>query len=120
MAIDRKRPSGLSVLAFLQAVSGLMYLSLGSYFLLTSASALFFLALGGLSLGVAYGLWNGRGWILIVIVVALGLTIALISFSIITVVIDLVVLYYLTRRHVKAFFGRVPTKTLTPSNRETV
>jgi uncharacterized membrane protein (DUF2068 family) len=61
----------------------------------------------------AWGLWNGKGWawLLALIFAALGILFSLVSLirgglgSIIVLVIDAVIVYYLTRPNVKAFFG---------------
>ena len=59
---------------------------------------------------IAYGLWTGRGWAwtLCLIFSIFGLIIGVLSLpsGIISLTINLLVLYYLTRRRVKAFFGK--------------
>jgi uncharacterized membrane protein (DUF2068 family) len=77
-----------------------------------------------LDLGFAWGLWNGKGWawILALIFAALGILVSLISlvrgglWSILVLVIDVVILYYLTRPNVRAFFGeaKAPTASTQP------
>jgi len=63
---------------------------------------------------IAWGLWTGRGWAWIVMMIfailgLIGSIIALIVIvGIIPLIINILILYYLTRPHVKAFFGRGP------------
>jgi multisubunit Na+/H+ antiporter MnhB subunit len=83
---------------------------------------------GIINLLLAYGLWNGKGWawsvlrfflLLGILLGVLSLVLVLIlsassvtftSFNYIEVVIsiavDLLIFYYITRPHVKAFFGK--------------
>jgi len=81
-----------------------------------------------LDLGFAWGLWNGKGWawILSLIFAALGILFSLLSLargglgSILILLIDIVILYYLTRPNVRAFFGeakaQTPTLTIPPAS----
>ena len=70
----------------------------------------------------AWGLWSGKGWawILTSIFAVLGILFSLVSLirgglgSIIILIIDIVIIYYLTRPNVKAFFGEAKTSTSTP------
>ena len=75
------------------------------------------IALGIFSFIVAYGLWKGLGWAWTLTIVLSVISIALNAVSlasgnfggIINVIISAVVLYYLYRPHVKAYFGKGPT-----------
>ena len=73
---------------------------------------------------LAYGLWTGRGWawILSLILAALGILFSLVSLvfrggvgGFLTLIIDLIIVYYLTRPNVKAFFGETPAAPAPPS-----
>ena len=77
--------------------------------------------LGLLYIGFAYGLWTGKGWAwtLSLIFAVLGIIGSLVSLvrggfvSIVTLVLDVVIIYYLTRPHIKVFFGKgLPVTTL--------
>lgn len=61
---------------------------------------------------IAYGVWNGRGWAWTVGIVfaALGLIMGLTTLpsGIINVLFNALIIYYLTRPHVKRFFGKEP------------
>ena len=75
-------------------------------------------ALGIVSFIVAYGLMKGMGWswtltvVLSIIIIALNaISIATGNFGgIISIIISGVILYYLYRPHVKAYFGKAPAK----------
>jgi hypothetical protein len=72
------------------------------------------LALAIFSFVVAYGLWSGKGWAWTLTVVLSIISIALNAISlaggnfggVISIIISAVILYYLYRPHVKAYFGK--------------
>jgi len=121
------RPVGVTLIAILVAIVGIIALlagvglaaagsyagiALGSGFAagLVSIIGSVSIVLGLLYLFLAYGFWNGKGWawfvgvILMIIGIVLGIAMLFISYSsIIGVLIDLLILYYLTRPNVKAF-----------------
>lgn len=119
-----ERPLGVTIIAVLEALGGLVLLGSGSFLLIfgsfSSVGAGFMVgafagALGGLliilgllSFIFAWGIWKGKGWAwtLTLIFTILGLIGALVSFNIISLLIDVIILYYLTRPQVKAFFGK--------------
>jgi hypothetical protein len=78
---------------------------------LGSVSGGIFLILGALGLLIAYGLFKGHPWArnLALILSFLGIIINIgsLPISIISIAIDLLIIYYLTRPQVKAFFGKV-------------
>ena len=69
---------------------------------------------GLLYLVLAYGLWTGKGWawLISLILAGLGVLGSLLSLlrggvvAIITLLLDVLIIYYLIRPNVKAFFGR--------------
>ena len=76
------------------------------------------IALGVAYFVMAYGLWKGKGWAWTITVILSFIGIALGIVSIVTVqnigaifhlIINAVVVYYLYRPHVKAFFGKATT-----------
>ncbi len=127
-----ERPTGVTILAVLEIIAGILMLfgTAGMLFLATLggkmpgvgiffgmfalAMAFIFIVLAVLAFVVAYGLWNGRGWAwwLAIILSAISLITNLGSLvtgnpgGIVGLVIAIVILYYLTRPHVKRFFGR--------------
>jgi hypothetical protein len=78
------------------------------------ASGAVMLALGIASLVIAYGLFKGRGWAWTAAVVLsiIGIVMSVVSIvtgnfgSIISLIINGIIIYYLYRPHVKAYFGR--------------
>lgn len=130
----RVRPTGVTVLAVLEILGGILSLvgaagmfalgaiaedlpgmgALGGFF------GLFGALIGGvlvvfalIAFALAYGFWTGKGWawILGIVFSILGLVLGLVSIignpsAVINVIINGVILYYLTRSHVKAWFGR--------------
>src|SRR5919197_1021482 len=78
-----------------------------------TGSGAFMLVLGIAGLAISYGLFKGKGWawtaavvLSIVGIVMSAVAIATGNFgSVISIIIDGVILYYLYRPHVKAYFG---------------
>src|SRR5208337_3186363 len=121
------RPTGVAILAILEAIAGVYYLVTGFGEFLASAiirslsgiapdiipmiphvlgSLLIFVGL--LSLLLAWGIWTGKGWARMVALVfaILAIILSLISFHIVGLVIDVIIVYYLTRPNVKQFFTK--------------
>jgi uncharacterized membrane protein HdeD (DUF308 family) len=84
---------------------GLVFLVMGVVLLL----------MGILAFVVAYGLLKGRGWAwtLALILSIIGIIIGAVSLfqgspaAVIGIIINLIIVYYLTRPHVKQFFGKL-------------
>lgn len=78
------------------------------------ASGAIMLALGIASLVIAYGLFKGRpwAWTAAVVLSIIGIVISVVSIvtgnfgSIVSLIINGVIIYYLYRPHVKAYFGK--------------
>ena len=77
------------------------------------------LLLGILYLVVGFGYWGGKGWAwalgiilgiiaIIINIVQIGINPLTAASNIFGIIIALIILYYLTRPHVKAFFGKGP------------
>jgi uncharacterized membrane protein (DUF2068 family) len=138
-----ERPFGVVILAILQVLGALGLLGLGGLLVagagfiglaaiteipelagvitgILVAVGAFMLLLGIISLVVAWGLWTGQGWawivclILTIISLILSIPGALAGVGIIGIIIDIVIIYYLTRPHVKAFFGKGPPPEAPP------
>ena len=134
------RPSGVSVLAILAALGGILGLivavvlgimstematlieslmeeygavvlpGIGEFIETLVLAIAAVLAISGiLALIDAYGLWIGAGWAwwLTIILSVLGIIGGLLSLpgGIISIIIDILIIYYFTRPHVKEFFG---------------
>jgi lysylphosphatidylglycerol synthetase-like protein (DUF2156 family) len=73
--------------------------------------------IGLLYVGLVWGLWTGKGWawILSLVLAVLGLIASLIALvrgrfgAIVVLILDVIILYYLFRPNVRAFFGEQKT-----------
>ena len=129
----KQRPTGITILAVLALVGGVFYLlsalasgflggGLAATFVGTGVGGLFALlgivalVLGIAYLAFAYGAWTLKpwGWILGVAIAVVGLALSLvyvlqgdaITNQLISVVVDIIILYYLNTPDVKKAFGR--------------
>jgi hypothetical protein len=126
---SKTRPTGVTILAVLQAIGGLIWLLAGAGMMMVGAllpiaielptffgaitglMGIVFLMFGFVALVLAYGLFTGRSWawlwtlIFAVIGIVLGL-LGAVGSLIVQIIIYLIIIYYLTRPHVKAFFGK--------------
>jgi hypothetical protein len=126
----RGRPAGVALLSILEVLSGIVWVVLAAILLgffqgfyephiwplpLVINTVAFFLGIVYLVLGfvsfiLAYGFWYGIGWAWLVgiILEVMGLILNLIEFpsGLLGLFINILVLYYLTRPHVKRYFGR--------------
>jgi len=68
-----------------------------------------FVVIGLINLVIAYGLWKGASWAwwIYLILLALGIVSSLLSLpqGIIGLIINGIIIYYITRPHVKEYFG---------------
>ena len=122
----QSRPFGVTIIAILIIIAGVISLLIGIgsvaigpliglVFVVTGAISL---ALGVAYLVMAFGLWKGKGWAWTIstIVLFIGIVIDMISLprrsvgdivsSVVSIAINAVILYYLFRPHVKAYFGK--------------
>ena len=123
---------GVTILAVLEVIAGIFMLlgAMGMAFLASMggqipgagvfigmfamAMSVIFIVMGIVAFIIAYGLWNGRGWAwwlalifaVISLLIDLGSMVAGNFSGIIGLIIALIIIYYLTRPHVKEFFGR--------------
>jgi hypothetical protein len=113
MESQKHRPLGVTIIAILTIIGGLIFLASGLVLLIIGIGIIL-LALGIAYLVMAYGLWKGRGWAwtITLILSAIGIVVALISIAagnigaLFSIVIHGVAIYYLYRPNVKAFFGK--------------
>jgi uncharacterized membrane protein HdeD (DUF308 family) len=113
MESQKHRPLGVTIVAVLTAIGGLIFLGSGLVLLIVGIGVIL-LALGIAYLVMAYGLWNGRGWAwtITLILSVVGIVVAIASIvagnvsAIISIIIHAVVIYYLYRPNVKAYFGK--------------
>jgi hypothetical protein len=126
----RQRPAGVTLLSVLEILSGIIWLIFAAILLgfiqgfhephiwtlpfVIDTIALFlgtvYLILGFVSFLLAYGFWYGKSWAWLggIILEVMGLILNLIEFpsGLLGLFINTLVLYYLTRPHVKRYFGR--------------
>jgi uncharacterized membrane protein HdeD (DUF308 family) len=113
MESHKNRPLGVTIIAVLTAIGGIIFLASGAVLLLIGIGFIF-LALGVAYLVMAYGLWNGKrwAWTITLILSVIGIILAGVSIaagnigSILSIIIQAVVIYYLYRPSVKVFFGK--------------
>ena len=117
------RPTGVTVLGVLAILIGLLGLVGGAILILnpdviTAILSAFAVIIGILYLAIGIGFFDGNGWAwtlgLIVSVLSIARNFVEIAegavvFGIPGIVVAVVIIYYLTRPHVKMFFGRVPS-----------
>jgi len=114
MESQKHRPLGVTIIAVLLIVAGLISI-VGGLILLIVLVGFVFLALGIAYLVMAYGLWKGKGWawtislILSVIGIIMGIVYITqdnLGGGIASIIINGLIIYYLNRPNVKAFFGK--------------
>lgn len=126
------RPTGVAILAILDIVVGILALLGGIFIAALGGSGLlalygygffngfvavvggFIIVIGILAIIVGWGMWSGKewAWLLAIILYGLGALSGLLSLaggnlsSVVGLPIDVLLLWYMFRPHVKAFFGR--------------
>jgi hypothetical protein len=119
----RKRPLGVTIVAILMIINGIILIAsgiggvtagavMGIPFVGVASSVL--IALGIAALIIAWGLITGKGWAWIVTVILsmISIIMSIIAIvggnfgAIINLIISGVILYYMYRPDVKAYFGR--------------
>ena len=118
----KKTPFGIIIISILTVISGLI-LFVMSYVSLMILSPLgplrlmgsmFLLILGTASIIVSFGLYKGKGWSWTLLLIlsgfgAAGYLLNIVngqSFSVIGLVINAVIIYYLYKPHIRKFFGK--------------
>ncbi len=127
------RPLGVTILAILgfiggilSVIVGVMFLALGPIImagfmshgaeisaafisLIIQVGGAFFIGYGIVVIVVSYGLWVGKGWawwvFLILMILGILLSLPGLPGTIVGIIINAVIIYYLTRPHVKQYFG---------------
>jgi predicted membrane protein DUF2127 len=114
----KQRPIGVTIIALLAILGGILFLVSGLLTLLIPLVGIF-LGSGLFILGLAYflmayGLWKGKGWAwtLTLILSGIGIIVGIGSIvvgnlgSIFHTIINAIIIYYLYRPTVKSFFNR--------------
>jgi uncharacterized membrane protein (DUF2068 family) len=114
----KQRPIGVTIIALLAILGGIAFLASGLVTLLIPLIGIF-IGSGLFILGLAYflmayGLWNGKSWAwtLTLILSGIGIIVGIGSIvvgnlgSIFHIIINVIIIYYLYRPNVKAFFDK--------------
>ncbi len=135
-----ERPFGVTILAILTAINGIISFGLvafvgiifawigefvpraltGLFAIIAIVVSVVAVIFGLIYLLLAWGLWSGKGWawtitLILTILSLFGSLITVTSgIGIVSLIIDILILYYLTRPHVKAFFGKGPPPEMPP------
>ncbi len=122
------RPLGVTILAILGIIAALFLFAFAALFavlapmslaemksavpflsFLFAVGSVFFAILGAVQLVISYGLWKGATWAwwIYVILLALGIASSLLSLpqGVVGLVLNGIILYYMTRPRVKEYFG---------------
>jgi peptidoglycan biosynthesis protein MviN/MurJ (putative lipid II flippase) len=125
---EKQRPLGVSVIAILVAIGGIAFLIANGGKIGTATTgigvSIISIAVSIAYLVMAFGLWKGKrwAWTITIVLSFIGIALGASSLSnilivtenigaILSVAINAVIIYYLYRPHVKAFFG----KAISPS-----
>jgi len=120
------RPTGVTILAILEIISGIIAIAFGVFFGTILAGSLgtsifddigpvvvglisgITVAIGIISFVMAWGLLKGKSWAwtITLILTIISLIFDLPSMNWIGIIIDIIILYYLFRPHVKDYFGK--------------
>lgn len=121
MSSQKIRPTGVTILAVLEVISGIIAIAGGAMF--ASISGMIgidylgafggvisgiLIALGIASFVMAWGLMKGKSWAwtITMILTVISLIFDGLSLNVVGIIIDVIILYYLTRPHVKSYFGK--------------
>jgi uncharacterized membrane protein (DUF2068 family) len=110
---QKQRPLGVTIIAILTIIGGIALVSTGAALFVIGIGVVL-MVLGIAYFVMAYGLWKGKRWAwtitLIISVISIIFGIASIATgnveAIINIIINAVVIYYLYRPNVKAYFGK--------------
>jgi uncharacterized membrane protein HdeD (DUF308 family) len=113
MENQRHRPLGVTIIAILNVIVGIIAIAVGIPALIVVVGILL-IAIGIASLVMGYGLWKGRSWAWTITLILSGIGIISSAVSIaerqtgaiVNLVIYAIIIYYLYRPNVKAFFGK--------------
>lgn len=110
MAFEQSRPTGITMLVIYMAACGVVFIVIGlnmtsllAFFLgpyLAGILGVVYIGFGAASFFVAFGLFTGKSWAW---KVAVAVNIIMLVGG---ALIDLLILYYLFRPHVKEYFGQ--------------
>jgi hypothetical protein len=118
----KKTPFGIVIISILTVISGLILFAMSFVSLMILSSlgplrfmgSMFLLILGTASIIVSFGLYRGKGWSWTLLLIlsgfgAAGYLLNIVngqSFSVIGLVINAIIIYYLYKPHIRKFFGK--------------
>jgi hypothetical protein len=113
METSKHRPLGVTIIAILNLIVGIIGIAVGIPLLIVGVGIVL-IVIGIASIVMAYGLWKGKGWawIITLILSGIGIISGIVSIArgqygaVAEIIIYAVIIYYLYRPNVKAFFGK--------------
>jgi hypothetical protein len=116
--MQTKRPLGVTIIAVLMIIGGILSI-IGGIILLIFGIGIFLILLGIASLVIAWGLLKAKrwAWILTVIISIITIIYSIVGIatgrfdSVINLILYGIILYYLFRPDVKAYFGKTKIST---------
>jgi hypothetical protein len=110
---QKHRPLGVTIIAILTLIAGIAFVAIGAV-LLVVGIGFALIAIGIAYFVMAYGLWGGKSWAWTITLVlsGIGIIFAIASIAagnigaVFHIIINAVIIYYLYRPNVKAFFGK--------------
>jgi hypothetical protein len=118
----KKTPFGIIIISILTVISGLILFAMSFVSLMILSplgplrlmGSMFLLILGTASIIVSFGLYKGKGWSWTLLLIlsgfgAAGYLLNIVngqSFSVIGLVINAIIIYYLYKPHIRKFFGK--------------
>lgn len=105
-SVSPTRPTGITILAILAGLGALALIAFGALSV-GAGIGIAFIIIGLIEFAVAYGFWTGAswGWYLGIIGAILDI-ISIVTFNVVALIIGIIMLYYLTRPNVKAWFRK--------------
>jgi hypothetical protein len=113
MENQKRRPLGVTIIAILNIIVGIIAISTGLLFLIVGVGIVL-IVIGLANFVMAYGLWKGRrwAWTITLILSVIGIISSAVSIAsgnfgaVIGIILYAVIIYYLYRPNVKGFFGK--------------
>jgi len=113
MESQKHRPLGVTIIAVLNVIVGIVAISAGIPALIVGI-CIVLIIIGIANLVMAYGLWKGKrwAWTITLILSGIGIISSAVSIAsgnpgaIIGIILYAIIIYYLYRPNVKAFFGK--------------
>jgi uncharacterized membrane protein (DUF2068 family) len=113
MESQKHRPLGVTIIAVLNVIVGIIAISAGIPALIAGIGIVLII-IGIANLVMAYGLWKGKrwAWTITLILSGIGIISSAVSIAsgnpgaIIGIILYAIIIYYLYRPNVKAFFGK--------------